>query len=249
MVHRAWAAGLILVLSGLLAACSTQAAVPATTTTARSATTTAVPPTTTVPLPADACTFFDPGPPYPPASAQLAPLLLTLADLPTGWASSPSAIVGNLGEFNSAAPRTLPSNGVSYYDTGNPDSYDEPVYFGQGVSETLGEAPSAQAAQTIMEHLNSETNRCHPGTPLDLPGTEPNIIASVSLGVTYSSAIAYATKGPYVVQLAWADALPVRTAGPTTLPREPLATGAEAQLPPAAEMASTIDAALAHLPA
>jgi hypothetical protein len=244
-----WEVGAVAVLSGLLAGCSTQAVAPPTTKSARSAPSTTSPRTTTSLLPAAACASFDPGPPYPPVSAQLAPLLLTLTDLPAGWASSPSGIVGLLGEFNSAAPSSLPSNGVSYYDTGDPDSYDEPVYFGQGVSETLGEAPSAQAAQMIMENLNSETNRCHPGTPLDLPGTEPNIIATVSLGATYSSAIAYATKGTYVVQLTWADALPQATAGATTLPPGTLPTGALAQLPPAAEMASIANAALADLPA
>jgi hypothetical protein len=237
--------GSVLVLSGLLAACSTQAAAPPTTKTAGSAVTTAVPPTTTIPLHADACASFDPGPPYPPVSPRLAPLLLTLGDLPVGYGSSPSSIVGLLGEFNSAAPRSLPSNGVEYYDTGDPSSYDEPVYFGQGVSETLGEASSAQAAQMIMENLSSETNRCHPGTPLDLPGTQPNVVASVSLGVTYSSAIAYATKGPYVVQLTWADA-PYPATG--TSPTGTLPTDALAQLPPAAEMAAVANAALAHLP-
>jgi hypothetical protein len=189
---------------------------------------------------ANACASFDPGPPYPPVSARLTPFLLTLDDLPAGYASSPSGIVGLLGEFNSAAPSSLPSNGVSYYDTGDPDSYDEPVYFGLGVSETLGEAMSVQAAQMIMENLSSETNRCHPGTTLDLPGTEPNVVASVSLGMTYSSAIAYVTKGPYVVQLTWAEALPPATG---TLP-----TGTFAPLPPAAEMASVVNAALVHLP-
>jgi hypothetical protein len=245
MAGRRRATWAVVVLSGLLAACSTHAAAPPTTKTSRSAPTTAVPPTT-IPLHADACAFFDPGPPYPPVSAQLAPLLLTLGDLPSGYGSSPSSIVGVLGELNSAAPRSLPSNGVEYYDTGDPSSYDEPVYFGQGVTETLGEASSAQAAQMIMENLSSETNRCHPGTPLDLPGTQPNMTASVSLGVTYSSAIAYATKGPYVVQLTWADA-PYPATG--TLPTGTLPTDALAQLPPDAEMASVANAALAHLPA
>lgn len=246
MVARRWAVCAVVALSGLLAACSTQAEAPPTTTAARSAPTTVVPPTTTIPLHADGCASFDPGPPYPPVSAQLAPLLLTLGDFPSGYGSSPSYIVGLLGEFNSAAPRNLPSNGVEFYDTGDPSSYDEPVYFGQGVTETLGEASSAQAAQMIMENLISENNRCHPGTPLDLPGTEPNIIASVALGVTYSSAIAYATKGPYVVQLTWADA-PYPATG--TLPTGSLPTDALAQLPSAAEMASNVNAALAHLPA
>jgi hypothetical protein len=235
--------GAVLVLSGLLAACSTQVAAPPTTRAPRSAPTTAVPPTNTTLAP---CGPFDPGPPYPPLSPQLAPLLLTLADLPLGWASSPSSITGTLGAFNTAVPSSLPYNTVEYYDTGDPDSYDEPVYFGQGLSEMLGEAPSVQAAQALAENLTSVNDRCHPGTPLDLPGTEPDVVASVSLGVTYSSATAYATRGPYVIQLTWADALPPATG---TLPTGTLPTSALAQLPPAAEMASIANAAVAHLPA
>jgi hypothetical protein len=229
--------GVVLILAGLLAACSVSQAVPPVTTKAAGlAPTTAEPPTTTTIVASGACAPFDPGPPYPPLSSQLAPLLLTLGDLPVGYASSPSGIVGVLGDFNSAAPSSLPYNTVNYYDTGDPDSYDEPVYFGQGVDEMLGEAPSVQSAQMMAVSLSSVNDRCHPGMPLDLPGTQPTVMASVSLGEKYSSAIAYATKGPYVVQLTWADALP-----------QP--TGTPAQLPTAAEMASIVTAALAHLPA
>jgi hypothetical protein len=71
------------------------------------------------------------------------------------------------------------------------------------------------------------------------------------LGATYSSVIAYATKGPYVVQLTWANA-PPPTTGPlppdSTLPPG-TPTGPFSQLPTAAEMASVTIAALAHLPA
>jgi hypothetical protein len=224
----------VVVLSVLLAACSTQAAAPPTTKAPRSATTTKLPTTTTTLGASAGCASFDPGPPYSPPSTQLAPFLLTLDDLPAGYASSPSVTLGVLGEFNSAAPRSLLWNIVNYYDTGDPSSYDEPEYFGQSVSEMLGEAKSAQDAQSMLANLNMVNNRCNPGTPVDLPGTDPNVVASVSSGQTDLSAIAYAIKGTYVVQLTWEDLEPRHT---------------QEQLPTAAEMASIVNAALAHLPA
>jgi len=235
--------GAVVILSGLLAACSTQAAAPPTTKAAKSAPTTTSSPTTTTLAP---CGPFDPGPPFPPDSAQLAPLLLTLADLPADYGSVPSSIAGTLAEFNAAVPSSLPYNFVQYYYPWSPNIADGPSYFGLEVSEMLGEAPSAQTAQAMADNLNSVNNRCHPGTPLDLPGTEPNVIASESLGATYSSVIAYATKGPYVVQLTWANAPPPPT-GNSSPPGAP--TVPYSQLPTAAEMASVTDAALAQLPA
>jgi hypothetical protein len=175
--------------------------------------------------------------------------LLTLADFPSDYGSIPSSIAGTLGEFNAAVPSSLSYNSVEYYYPWTPSSSADSDYIGLGVSEMLGEAPSAQAAQTMAENLNSVNNRCNPGTPLDLPGTEPNVIVCESLGVTYSSAIAYATKRPYVVQLTWVDELGETSAGPTTLPTGTLPTGDVAQLPAATEMASIANAALAHLPA
>jgi hypothetical protein len=184
------------------------------------------------------CASFNPGPPFASPSARLAPLLLTgddLPNLPNGWGSSPSAIIGVLGEFNSAAPGEIPYNSVDYYYTGNPDSYHEVVYFGQGVSEMLGRAPSPRAAQQMAGNLRAVNDRCHPGMPL-LLGTKPNVVARVSSGRTFSLAIAYVAKGPYVVQLTWANSL-----------QQP--TGSLAKLPSSSEMASIANAALAHLPA
>jgi hypothetical protein len=206
-------------------------------------------PVTTVPFATTTlvpCGPFDPGPPFPQPSAQLAPLLFTLADLPADYGSIPSSIAGTLAEFNAAVPSNLPYNFVEYYYPWSPNSADGPTYFGLEVSEALGEAPSAQTAQTMADNLNSVNNRCHPGTQLDLPGTEPNVVASESSGATYSSVIAYAIKGPYVVQLTWANAPPPPT-GNTSPPGAP--TVPYSQLPTAAEMASIVNATLAHLPA
>lgn len=238
--------GAVVVLSVLLAACSTQAAVPPTTKAARSAPTTTASRTTKLLVP---CGPFDPGPPFPQPSGQLAPFLLTLADLPSDYGSNPSSVTGTLGDFNAAVPSSLPYNFVEYYYPWSPNLADDSAYLGLGVSEMLGEAPSAQAAQTMAENLNSVNNRCHPGTPLDLPGTEPTVLASESLSVTYSSAIAYATKGPYVIQLTWVHSEGDTSSAPTTLPTGSLPIGDLAQLPAAADMASVANAALAHLPA
>jgi hypothetical protein len=181
------------------------------------------------------CTTFNPGPPFSQPSLSLAPLLLTDDDAPGFTSSSPSGIVGTLGEFNSAAPRTIPFDAVNFYDTGIPASYDEPVYFGKGLYEMLAQEPTAQSANALAGSLASLNVRCNPGTAVELPGTEPRVNARVSLGHTYSSAIAYLTKGPYVVQLTWVTSLarPMRTLAP---------------LPTASDMASTADAALARLP-
>jgi hypothetical protein len=197
--------------------------------------------TTTPARSSSECASFNPGPPFAQPSLRLAPLLLTDADAAAaGFAgSSPSGIVGPLGDFNSAAPRTIPFDGVSFYDTGNPSSYHEPVYFGQGLEEMLAEETSAQSADALAAKLATVNVRCNPGTALvALPGTEPSVNTRVSTGATYSSAIAYATKGPYVVQLTWAT-----SSGPPGTPMPTLAP-----LPTAADMASVTNAALAHLP-
>jgi hypothetical protein len=184
------------------------------------------------------CASFNPGPPYASPAVRLAPLLLTdddLPNLPNGWGSSPSAIIGVLGEFNAAVPKVLPYNSVDFYYTGSPSSYHEVVYFGLGVSEMLGQAASPSAAERMAKSLKSVNGRCHPGMPIELLGTMPHVIASVSSGQTFSSAIAYVAKGPYLVQLTWADSL-----------QQPM--GPLAPLPSSTEMTSIANAALAHLP-
>jgi hypothetical protein len=178
----------------------------------------------------------------PSASAQavgLTPRLLALADLPAGYSSTPSTIIGAAGEFNAAVPASVPVAFVTFYDTGNPDSYDEPVYFGVGVGEELGLATSSSSATNLAEQLDAINLVCHQGTAIPLPGTAPAVdareFALASPDTRYVYAIAFASKGPYVVQLTW---------GAVQL----IAATTNYVLPPPAAMAQQLNAALSHLP-
>jgi len=239
MRHHAAVAGLVLLTASALSGCASAhqhlSGQPAPS--VRSA---SKPTTTTLPARSTSeCGSFNPGPPFSQPSLRLAPLLLTGADAAVAGfpGTSPSGIVGTLGDFNAAAPRTIPFDEISFYDTGDPSSYHEPVYFGRGLTESLAEETSAQSADALAANLAAINLRCYPGTTLEpLPGTEPSVSARVSIGPKYSSAIAYATKGPYVVQLTWAKSL------------GPRPTATFPPLPTAAEMAAITNAALAHLP-
>ncbi len=169
----------------------------------------------------------------------LRPLLLTLSDLPAGYSTSPSSIIGPIGDFNAAVTASVPVAAITFNDTGNPDSYDEPVNFGVGLSEALGEAVSAASATGISEKLATIDARCNPGPTVAIPGTVANVEARVFSGANsdqrYTYAIAYVTKGPYVVQLTW---------GAVQL----LRAGTDFVLPPQAAMAPQVTSALDHLP-
>jgi hypothetical protein len=178
----------------------------------------------------------------PAASAQspgLQPLLLALSDLPAGYSDSPSAILGNIAEFNSAVPANVPVATAVFYDSDNLSSYDEPAYFGVSVAESLGEAGSSSQAVSLSGQLTAVNAGCNPGSLVDLPGTPSGTVARMVTITTQTAdstyAIAYATKGPYVLQMTWGTSQLVD--GKTAF-----------EIPTPSRMGQQLSAALAHLP-
>jgi len=173
-----------------------------------------------------------------PQGVALRSLLLTVSDLPPGYSTSPSVIMGTHGEFNTAVK---PPGLLAYVDfnyTGNPSSYHELVYFGQGVSEMIGKATSAHSAVRTAQSMRLVSRRCNRGTPVALPGPVPKLVADVYSGELGDSHFSYAatfvTKGSYVAQLTWGDLL-AKGGPPPALPSPEV-------------MAQTVDAALSRIP-
>jgi hypothetical protein len=173
-----------------------------------------------------------------PQAVALRSLLLTVLDLPPGYSTSPSVIMGTHGDFNAVAQLPELVAYVDFNDTGNPSSYHELVYFGLGVSEMIGKTTSARSAVRIAQRMRLLSRRCNPGTPVELPGTVPKLVADVYSGELgdshFSYAATYVTKGSYVAQLTWGDQL--------------LRGGPPPDLPSPESMAQIVDVALSHIP-
>jgi len=195
--------------------------------------------TTSAPASGSQCETIPMSPAASVQASGLQPLLITLADLPAGYGTAPSAIIGAVGQFNGAVPGTVPVAGADFNDTGNPSSYHELANFGNGVDEMLGETTSTESAVSLAAQLAAVDAQCHPGPTIDLPGPVPDAVARETSGTTsdtsYAYAITYVTKGPYVVQLTWGF---VQLLGATAV----------YALPSPTSMAQEVDAALAHLP-
>ncbi len=226
-------------LSGCTHPPATAKAPPASTTTAPGVPTSTMMTTTSAPASGSQCETLPTAPAASAQAAGLQPLLITLADLPSGYGAAPSAIIGAVGQFNGAVPGAVPIAGVDFNDTGNPGSYHELANFGNGVDEALGETTSTESAVRLAAKLAAIDAQCHPGPTIDLPGTVPDAVARETSGTSsdtsYAYAITYLTKGPYVVQLTWGFV-------------ELLGATAVYALPSPTSMAQQVDGALAHLP-
>ncbi len=182
-----------------------------------------------------------------PASSSLDRLLLTVSDLPHGYISSgPDGATSSL-VFGGELPRSVPVAAITYGE-------DSDVASGvatERIDESLAQDTSAPAASDLAVQLQGVTAGCVSGsTTVHLPGTVPNLIATTSLrsqvpttlagsqSEDISSAVVYASKGPYLVEVSWDNTLDIFRSGPAPQPA----------LPTPSVMGSVVDAALAHLP-
>jgi hypothetical protein len=115
-----------------------------------------------------------------------------------------------------------------------------------GIVEALAKTASARSAVAFLEKVEATGRACGAtGTSLPLPGSVPNLMATESGGGSSAqnilSAIVFAVKGPYVVEVRWFN---------TTLanPSSAAPTPAAPPLPPATVIGSVVDAALARIP-
>jgi hypothetical protein len=161
-------------------------------------------------------------------------------DVPRGYATTGPETVNSMPpEFNGAVPQSVPLAYITFTmgrTTNGPSS---------GIVEALDQTTSPQEATDLLKGVNRLGTECDngTGTPVDLPGAVPNLVATVfNEGSSIESllrATAFATKGPFVMEIDWYSEAPV--------------TGSEhapvlAPLPTAAIMGSVMDAALAHIP-
>ena len=102
-----------------------------------------------------------------PVTADLDPLLLTLADIPRGHSSSgPDPVTTNL-LFGDEVPPSVPVAAVTFFDSSGPSS--------QSLEESLAREPSAQGASEQAQMLEGADARCGAGgiVTVDLPGAVP----------------------------------------------------------------------------
>jgi hypothetical protein len=201
--------------------------------------TTTVPPTTTTTAPI--CATTGPSPVTVPAATALEPMLLTLDDVPVGYApvGPQTTAPSTAAEFYGAVPPSLPLVSVDFSlgSAATGPTYD--------ITEALTALTTDQAAVDLLRTVRKTARACGlTGTPVTLSGMTPSLVATTSIGGTgdedVTSAVVFTTKGPYLLELTWRNSLAVYPDGPPPAPPP---------LPGIDEMADLAEAALAHLPA
>jgi hypothetical protein len=173
-----------------------------------------------------------------PVASQLGPLLLTLKDVPKGYATTgPETVNSSPPEFDGVVPMSVPIAYITFTmgnATTGPSS---------GIVEALDQTTSPQEAASLLNQVNSHVSECANGAEktVDLPGPVPNLVATTFNSGSSIQALLTATvftsKGPFVMEVRWSSQ--VLTSIPNTAP---------SPLPTPAVMGSVIDAALAHIP-
>ena len=172
-----------------------------------------------------------------PVTSTLDPLLLTAADIPPGYATSGPALTTTNLLFGDELPASVPVATISFSASSGPAS--------QSIDESLARETSAPAASAQAQQLENVNAECGYGgsTTVDLPGTVPHLAAITLLGgqrgKDISSAEVYASRGPYLLEVSWDNALDTYGTG---------VTGPQPALPSPAVMASVADAALDRIP-
>jgi hypothetical protein len=199
---------------------------------------TTVPPTTTTTPPA--CASTGPSPATVPAATALEPLLLTLDDVPVGYASTgpQTTAPATASAFYGAVPPSLPLVSVDFTlgSAATGPTYD--------ITEALTALTTDQAATDMLHTVSKVARACGlTGTPVTLSGTTPSLVATTSIGGTgdedITSAVVFTTKGPYLLELTWWNSVAVYPDGPPPAPPP---------LPGIDQMTDLAQAALAHLP-
>jgi hypothetical protein len=116
------------------------------------------------------------------------------------------------------------------------------------IIEAVAETPSAEAATSLLDHVNAVATACSPdaGMTVDLPGVVPNLTATTTTGGTsneyISTAEVFTTKGRYLVEVRWFNSqyIPENSAAETQTP-------GPQPLPTPTVMGSVADAALTHI--
>jgi hypothetical protein len=194
-------------------------------------------PTTTNTAPA--CATTGPSPATVPAATALEPLLLTLDDVPVGYATGPQTTAPTtVSEFYGAVAPSLPLVSVDF-SLGSATT--GPTY---DITETLTVLTTDQAATDLLQTVRKLARACGlTGTPVTLSGTTPTLVATTSIGGTgdedLTTAVVFTTKGPYLMELIWRNSIAVTPDAPPPAPPP---------LPGIDEMADLATTALAHLP-
>lgn len=175
-----------------------------------------------------------------PVAAQLDQLLLTLKDVPNGYnTTGPETSNSSPPEFDGVVPMSVPIAYITFTmgnATTGPSS---------GIVEALDQTPSPQEAAGLLSRVNAVLAECRNGEEktVDLPGSVPNLVATVSnLGSSIQSlltATVVTSKGPVLLKVSWFSQS-LTSGSPTNAGLPPL--------PSPTVMGSVMDAALAHIP-
>jgi hypothetical protein len=176
-----------------------------------------------------------------PVASQLDPLLLTLADVPSGYTTTgPETVNSSPPEFDGVVPKSVP---IAYITFAMGSARTGPS---SGINEALDQTTSPQAAASVLSQVNSVDAECGNGgeTTVDLPGQVPNLVATIAnAGSSIQSlliATVYTSKGPFVLEVNWFSQELISGSEPNP-PLPPL--------PTPAVMGAVMDAALARIPA
>lgn len=198
--------------------------------------------TTLAPTTTSACESSGTYPGPFPTVAQLAPLLLTVNDVPFGYTTT-GPHSSTFPEFDGAVSTAVPTAYITFSMGEDPG----PTF---DIIEAVAEATSPHAATSLLNHVNAVATECGfgAGTRVALPGVVPNLTATTTTGGTsneyISTAEVFTTKDRYLVEVRWFNSqyIPENPATETQTP-------GPQPLPTPTVMGSVVDAALAHIPA
>ena len=186
-----------------------------------------------------------PGPAPAASAAAIEPLLLTAADVPSGYETTGPQVTPPSGpEFYAAIPPSVPVAYVAFSMNSNPgpggiqQSQD-------GIIEAVARASSPQAATGLLQTVEAAAKACGAGgNAVALPGSVPNLFALETNGGTSSQSIAtaevFAVRGDYVNETRWFNTN-LAEASSVVLPAPP-------PMPTPDVIGSVVDAALGRIP-
>lgn len=180
----------------------------------------------------------------PPSSSALKRSLLTKSDVPSGYETSGPQVKAPLPEFYDALPESAPVAHILFLLSASPGTGGTPPLTQDSISEELSKAASPRIASGLLRQVKAAAQACGAvENPVAIPASVPNVSASEVSGAVSNMATASAEvilqEGDYLVRIRLTNS---NYANPSsdTFPAQP-------SLPTPGEIASIVDAALAHL--
>ena len=178
------------------------------------------------------------------------PLLLTSADRPPGYTDGGRKITTpSLHQFAASVPSITPVVSTVFSMNTGPPAYPWGTLYTKSINETLGDVGSTELAAEMVARIQAlwqepQCSNSNGESTLVIPGSVPNLLAyggpfgGCAVGLVDATVLV--AKGPYVINMRWANQVngyrATQPSGSCTPP-----------LPTTSEMATTVAAALAHI--